>query len=74
MGIPGAFDLKADDPATGIRAKGHEAIGIQLDAQSIGGIHRSVDQLVRDCGSLDILVNCVDIRRGTSPESNGRSV
>lgn len=61
--VAGRSREKADALAAQIRAEGHEAIGIQVDAQSVASIDSAVDQLIEACGAIDILVNCVGIQR-----------
>jgi NAD(P)-dependent dehydrogenase (short-subunit alcohol dehydrogenase family) len=54
---------KAEKLAGQIRAKGHNALGIRVDVQSVAAIQTSVEQVVRKFGPPDILVNCVGIQR-----------
>ena len=46
-----------------IRAAGHDAGGIAMDAHSVAAIRASVAATAERFGSLDILVNCVGIQR-----------
>ena len=46
-----------------IRAAGHDAAGIAMDAHSVAAIRASVAATAERFGGLDILVNCVGIQR-----------
>ena len=61
--VSGRSREKAEILAGQISAKGHDALGIQVDVQSIATIKASVDQVAREFGPPDILINCVGIQR-----------
>jgi gluconate 5-dehydrogenase len=54
---------KADALAASLRASGHKALGIAMDAHQVTDIQRAVDQVAQHFGALDLLVNCVGIQR-----------
>ena len=61
--VSGRSQEKAEKLADQIRAKGHSAHGVRVDVQSVAAIKTSVDQVVREFGPPNILVNCVGIQR-----------
>ena len=61
--ISGRSQEKAEKLANQIRTSGYNARGIDVDVHSIAAIKTSVDQVVREFGPPDILVNCVGIQR-----------
>ncbi len=63
VAVSGRNREKAENLAGQLNAGGHQALGIQGDAQSVDGINATVDQVVQAFGSPDILVNCVGIQR-----------
>ncbi|QBK05540.1 SDR family NAD(P)-dependent oxidoreductase [Hylemonella gracilis] len=63
VAIAGRDPAKAEALAAALRARGHEALGLTLDAHHVADIRRSVDAVVRHFGHLDLLVNCVGIQR-----------
>jgi NAD(P)-dependent dehydrogenase (short-subunit alcohol dehydrogenase family) len=63
VAIAGRDPAKAEALAAALRAKGHEALGLTLDAHHVADIQRSVDAVARHFGHLDLLVNCVGIQR-----------
>ena len=54
---------KAQAFAEDLRAKGHDALGVAMDAHAVDHIRASVDSVASHFGALDILVNCVGIQR-----------
>lgn len=54
---------KAEALASELRGAGHDALGVQMDAQQVADIRRSVDQVAQHFGHLDLLINCVGIQR-----------
>jgi len=63
VAIAGRDRAKADVLAAALRAEGHEALGLAMDAHHVVDIQRSVDAVARHFGHLDLLVNCVGIQR-----------
>lgn len=63
VAIAGRDTAKAEALAASLRASGHEALGLAMDAHHIADIQRAVDQVVQHFGHLDMLVNCVGIQR-----------
>ncbi len=63
VAVSGRSREKAEKLAERLNAEGHQAIGIEGDAQSVEAINAMVDQVVQTVGSPDILVNCVGIQR-----------
>jgi gluconate 5-dehydrogenase len=61
--VSGRSREKAEKLADLIRADGHNALGICVDVHSVTAINASVDQVVREFGPPDILVNCVGTQR-----------
>ena len=61
--VAGRNREKAEKLAARIRSKGHNALGVQVDVQSVDNIKQSVDQVVHEFGPPHILVNCVGIQR-----------
>ena len=66
VAISGRDAGKAEALATQIRAAGHEAVGVAMDAHSVDSIRQSVDGVVSALGTIDILMNCVGIQREQS--------
>lgn len=54
---------KAEALARSLREAGQSAHGLAVDLHSVAEIRASVDEVVRRCGALDILVNCTGIQR-----------
>lgn len=54
---------KAQKLAAALTAGGHQAIGTELDVNSVPDIRDATDRVVEQLGRLDILVNCVGIQR-----------
>lgn len=63
VAVAGRDRAKAEALAAALRARGHDALGLSLDAHRVADIQRSVDEVVRHFGNLDLLVNCVGIQR-----------
>ena len=66
VAISGRDAGKAEALAAQIRAAGHEAVGVAMDAHSVDSIRQSVDGVVSAFGTIDILMNCVGIQREQS--------
>jgi NAD(P)-dependent dehydrogenase (short-subunit alcohol dehydrogenase family) len=63
VAVSGRSAVRADALAAQIRAAGHDARGVMMDAHDVADIRRSVDDVAAAFGHLDILVNCVGIQR-----------
>ncbi|ROZ66403.1 SDR family NAD(P)-dependent oxidoreductase [Ramlibacter sp. WS9] len=63
VAVSGRDATKAEALANDLRAAGHEAIGLAMDAHSVADIQASVDRVAKELGGLDILVNCVGMQR-----------
>src|SRR6187431_1914 len=63
VAVSGRSADKAGALAAQLRAAGHDAIGLAMDAHHTADIKASVDRVVREMGALDLLVNCVGIQR-----------
>jgi gluconate 5-dehydrogenase len=63
VAVSGRDEAKAAKLAGELRAAGHEAIGVPMDAHSVADIQSSVDRVASELGALDILVNCVGMQR-----------
>ena len=63
VAVSGRNRDKAEKLADQLADKGHRAIGIEGDAQSVDAIDATVDQVTQALGSPDILVNCVGMQR-----------
>ena len=63
VAVSGRNGDKADALAAQLRAAGHDAIGLAMDAHHTADINAAVDRVVRDLGQLDLLINCVGIQR-----------
>lgn len=61
--VSGRSVEKAEALAAELRAAGHDAHGIAMDAHSVPEIRASVDEVVERCGAIDLLVNCVGMQR-----------
>jgi NAD(P)-dependent dehydrogenase (short-subunit alcohol dehydrogenase family) len=60
--VAGRDRVKADRLAGTLRAAGHAAIGVAMDAGRVRDIRRAVSAAARHFGRIDILVNCVGIQ------------
>ncbi len=63
VAVSGRDAHKADELAARLRAAGHEAFGLAMDAHSVAHMQESVEAVASHFGQLDILVNCVGIQR-----------
>ena len=63
VAVAGRSAEKAEALADRMRQAGHDAIGIALDVKSVAEIKRSVERVVAELGSVDILCNSVGIQR-----------
>ena len=63
VAVAGRSVAKAETLAGSLRAAGHDAIGVALDAHSTRSIAAAVDAVADRLGGLDLLVNCVGIQR-----------
>ncbi len=63
VAVSGRDEAKATALAATLRAAGHDALGLAMDAHSVADIQRSVDAVHRHFGALDLLLNCVGIQR-----------
>jgi len=61
--IAGRDAAKSEALAATLRAAGHLAHGVAMDAHSVADIRRAVDAAADVAGHVDILVNCVGIQR-----------
>ena len=66
IAVSGRDEGKALAVAADLKAAGHDALGLAMDAHSVPQIQDSVDAVARHFGSLDILVNCVGLIREES--------
>ena len=63
VAVAGRDAAKAEVLAAALRAAGHEALGLAMDAHDVASIRASVDTVAAHFGSLDMLMNCVGIQR-----------
>ena len=63
VAIAGRSADKAEALAGALRAAGHDAAGIAMDAHATDSIAAGVDAAAAHFGGLDLLVNCVGIQR-----------
>jgi len=63
VAVAGRSAAKAEALADALRAAGHDAIGVAIDAHSTASIRAAIDGVAERFGSLDLLVNCVGIQR-----------
>ena len=63
VAVAGPDAAKAEVLAAALRAAGHQALGLAMDAHDVASIRASVDTVAAHFGSLDILMNCVGIQR-----------
>ena len=63
VAVAGRDAAKADARAARLRAAGHDALGVAMDAHSLPSIRSAVDAVAERFGGLDVLVNCVGIQR-----------
>src|SRR5689334_15636645 len=63
VAVAGRSLEKAEALATQLRASGHDAIGVAMDAHATDSIRSAVDAVAARFGALDLLVNCIGIQR-----------
>jgi gluconate 5-dehydrogenase len=63
VAVSGRDEAKAQAVAAALRAAGHEAMGLAMDAHSVPQMQASVDAVAARWDGLDILVNCVGMQR-----------
>jgi len=63
LAIAGRHVDKAEALAARLRAAGHDAFGLAMDAHSTASIRAAVDGVAQHFGALDLLVNCIGIQR-----------
>jgi gluconate 5-dehydrogenase len=63
VALSGRSADKAEALAAQLRGQGHDALGLAMDAHHVADIRRSVDQVARHFGHLDLLINCVGMQR-----------
>ena len=63
VAVSGRSLEKAQVLAASLRAAGHDAFGVAMDAHDVAHIRSSVNAVEQHFGALDILVNCVGIQR-----------
>ena len=63
VAVSGRDETKALGVAAALRAAGHDALGLAMDAHAVPSIQASVDAVAHHFGALDILVNCVGMQR-----------
>jgi NAD(P)-dependent dehydrogenase (short-subunit alcohol dehydrogenase family) len=59
VAIAGRDRKKGAALAAALKAKGHDALALALDATRVADIRRTVDNVLTAFGAVDILVNCV---------------
>ena len=63
VAIAGRSLDKAQALAKELTTKGHAAIGLEVDAESVDSIRKATDAVAARFGRLDILANCVGKNR-----------
>jgi predicted dinucleotide-binding enzyme len=63
VAVSGRSGDKAEALAASLRAAGHDALGLAMDAHDVAHIRASVDAVAQHFGAIDILMNCVGIQR-----------
>ncbi|MDM0071953.1 SDR family oxidoreductase [Variovorax sp. J31P207] len=63
VAVAGRDGDKAEALAASLRAAGHEALGLAMDAHSVADMQGSVDRAAAHFGRFDILMNCIGIQR-----------
>ena len=63
VAVSGRDGAKAEALAAELRAAGHGAIGVAMDAHSVADIRSFVEAASESFGTVDILVNCVGMQR-----------
>ncbi|HEY0857770.1 MAG TPA: SDR family oxidoreductase [Albitalea sp.] len=63
VAVTGRSADKARMLADALKAAGHTAVGMAMDAHDVAGIRASIDEVAARFGHIDILVNCVGMQR-----------
>jgi gluconate 5-dehydrogenase len=63
VAVSGRDESKAREVATALKAAGHDALGLAMDAHSVPQMQASVNTVAAHFGRLDILVNCIGMQR-----------
>jgi gluconate 5-dehydrogenase len=63
VAVAGRDERKAKALAERLRASGHHAVGLALDATDVAAIETAVAKAAAELGSLDILMNCIGKNR-----------
>jgi gluconate 5-dehydrogenase len=63
VAVAGRSAAKAEALANALRAAGHEALGVGMDAHSVPSIRAATDHVAARFDRLDLLVNCIGIQR-----------
>jgi NAD(P)-dependent dehydrogenase (short-subunit alcohol dehydrogenase family) len=63
VAVAGRSLEKAEELAGELRASGHTAFGIEMDAHSVPSIRKATDAAAEKLGSIDILFNCIGRNR-----------
>ena len=63
VAVSGRDAAKALGVAAALRAAGHDALGLVMDAHAVPSIQASVNAVAEHFGGLDILINCVGMQR-----------
>src|SRR5436190_11721417 len=63
VAVAGRSAAKADALAARLRASGHDAAGVAMDAHDTASIRAAVDAVAERFGAVDLLVNCIGIQR-----------
>jgi len=63
VALAGRSADKAIALAQSLKAAGHDAIGLAMDAHDVADIRRSVDEAAARLSGIDILMNCVGMQR-----------
>jgi NAD(P)-dependent dehydrogenase (short-subunit alcohol dehydrogenase family) len=63
VAVAGRSAEKAAAFAEALRAHGHDALGVAMDAHQTADIAAAADKVVQHFGHLDLLVNCIGIQR-----------
>ena len=59
VAVAGRDERKAKSLAERLRASGHRAVGLALDATNVAAIEATVARTVDEWGPIDILMNCI---------------
>ena len=59
VAVSGRDEARAQALAASLRAAGHDALGVAMDAHSVAGMQASVDAVAAHFGRLDVLMNCI---------------